>query len=86
MTVPGNSAPGDIASQAMRTRLLELAKSAPETLVDLVLALQEQVARLELKVQELEERLAKNSRNSNKPPGSDGLGKPPAPKSPGHQK
>jgi len=88
MTVPGNSAPGDIASEAMRTQLLELAKSSPETLVDLVLSLleqnrllREQVASLERRVQELEERLAKNSRNSNKPPGSDGLGKPPAPKS-----
>ncbi len=49
-----------------REELLRIARTHPETLVDLVLR--------------LEDRLAKNSRNSHKPPGSDGLGKP-APKS-----
>jgi cell division septum initiation protein DivIVA len=74
--------------QFTRTQLLELVKSAPEALVDLVLALQDQnhllrerVSALEVRVQELEEREAKNSRNSNRPPGSDGLAKPPSIKS-----
>ena len=43
--------------------------------------MQEQIRVLTLKVAELEARLAQNSANSHRPPGSDGLGKPPAPKS-----
>ena len=64
-----------------REQLLFLARTAPEALVDLVLAMQEQIRVLTLKVAELEARLAQNSANSHRPPGSDGLGKPPAPKS-----
>lgn len=60
--------------------LRELAAGAPERLVELVLALQGQVRELRQQLQDLQERLAKNSSNSNKPPGSDGLGKAPAPK------
>lgn len=63
-----------------REQLLELVKAAPETVVDLILALQEQVRALTQEVQQLKERLAQNSTNSNKPPGSDGLSKAPAPK------
>ncbi|MGH7148277.1 MAG: IS66 family transposase [Nitrospiraceae bacterium] len=56
-----------------REQLLPLARSNPEALVDIILALQEQV-------QTLETRLAQNSRNSSMPPSSDGYAKP-APKS-----
>jgi len=42
----------------------------------LVLKLSEQVSTLTAKVAELEGRLAQNSRNSSKPPSSDGLNKP----------
>src|SRR5690348_8583963 len=68
-----------------REQVRGLVKAAPEAVVDLVLALQKQVRVLEgqvnelrQEVQELKERLALNSRNSNKPPGSDGLSKPSA--------
>lgn len=59
-----------------REELLVLARTNPEVLVDLVLALQEQVQLLTRRVEELEARLNKNSRNSSKPPSSDGLQKP----------
>jgi transposase len=77
---PGTKATG---VEFTREQLLELVKTSPEAVVELVLMLQDQVRMLrrevsELKqeVRELKERLALNSRNSNKPPGSDGLGKP----------
>lgn len=53
-----------------RDELLELCRREPEKIVDLLLA-------LEAKVTSLEERLNKNSQNSDKPPSSDGLRKPP---------
>ena len=53
-----------------REELLALARANPEALVDYVLALEEQIRRLEA-------RLAQNSSNSGRPPSSDGLGKPP---------
>lgn len=51
-----------------------------EELVELVVVLREQNERLQARVAELEARLGMNSRNSHKPPSSDGLAKP-APKS-----
>lgn len=63
-----------------REELLPLARSQPEALVQIILALQESLEPLEQRVKELEAQRAKNSQNSNKPPSSDGLSKP-SPKS-----
>ena len=63
-----------------REELLPLARSQPEALVEIILALQERLEQLEKRVKELEAQLAKNSQNSNQPPSSDGLSKP-SPKS-----
>ncbi len=58
-----------------RTHLLGIAKTDPETLVEIIMVLQEQVQTLTLRVSQLEEQINKNSRNSSKPPSSDGLKK-----------
>jgi len=52
-----------------RDELLELCRQEPERVVDLLLALEARVA-------DLERRLNKTSKNSDKPPSSDGLRKP----------
>jgi len=61
----------------------QLAKLDKETLIAIILALQEQVRVLQkqvaeqaIMIQSLQDQLAKNSRNSGKPPSSDGLKKP----------
>ncbi len=59
-----------------REELLSVARSQPEVLVDIILAVQERLAQLEERVKELEAQLARNSSNSGKPPSSDGLSKP----------
>ena len=59
-----------------RDALLILAKSNPEALVELILALQEQGQALTTHVTELAQRLDQHSRNSSKPPSSDGPAKP----------
>lgn len=65
-----------------REELLVIAKTNPETLVDIIMILQEQVQILTQRVAKLEEQINKNSRNSSKPPSSDGLNKSgPKPKS-----
>jgi len=47
-----------------------------ETLIAIILELQQQLREQAALIQELRDRLAKNSRNSSKPPSSDGLSKP----------
>src|SRR5207244_652427 len=58
--------------------------SGPDATVALVLQLLEQlttqqqtIARLAQRIEELEERLTRNSRNSSQPPSSDGFNRPP---------
>lgn len=62
-----------------REQLVELAKTDPEAIADLVLMLWDRVEALEEKVAQLE----RNSRNSSKPPSTDkgNFGNPPKPKS-----
>ncbi len=59
-----------------REELLPLARTHPEAMVDMFLALQERLVQLEARVKDLEAQLARNSSNSGKPPSSDGLSKP----------
>jgi len=47
-----------------------------ETLIKLVLLMQDQIDELSQRVKKLEDQVAKQSRNSSKPPSSDGLSKP----------
>jgi len=49
----------------------------PDAVYELVSSFEEQLAQLALRLQELEDRLGKDSHNSNKPPSSDGLKKKP---------
>jgi hypothetical protein len=48
-----------------------------ESLLAIIEAQAEMLKKLQMKIVELEKRLNKNSRNSSKPPSSDGLSKPP---------
>lgn len=48
-----------------------------ESLIEVIEAQAAQINQLEARIQELEQRLNKNSSNSSKPPSSDGLSKPP---------
>ena len=59
-----------------REALLSLATSHPEVLVEVFLALQEQVQALTTQVSNLKQQLAQHSRNSSNPPSSDGPAKP----------
>ena len=57
-------------------QLLQLAKRGLHVLIGLILQLEAQVHELRRQLQELKDRLALNSRNSSKPPSTDGLAKP----------
>src|SRR5664280_1352437 len=63
-----------------RQQLWKLARTCLAKLIELLLRLEKEVRDLRRQVKELKGRLALNSRNSSKPPSSDGLAKP-APKS-----
>lgn len=63
-----------------RRQLWKLARTCLSALIALLLRLESRVRKLERQVQALKGRLALTSRNSSKPPSSDGLSKP-APKS-----
>lgn len=64
-----------------RQELWKMAKTGLAALVDLMLRLEAQILQLRQEIKELKDRLALNSRNSGKPPSSDGLAKKSAPKS-----
>ena len=64
---------GSSHQQTRREQLKEAMRSDPDAVVDLILS-------LEKRIEELEARLKMNSRNSSRPPSSDGLNKP-SPKS-----
>lgn len=59
-----------------REQIQEVADQGPDAVFALVSALQEQVQTLSARVKELENRLGKNSKNSSKPPSTDGFRKP----------
>jgi transposase len=59
-----------------RENLLLLANQNPGDLVDIILDLQEQLQASKARVEKLEQQIKKNSRNSSKPPSSDGPAKP----------
>jgi transposase len=63
-----------------REELWKMARSSLAMLVDLVLRLEVQLVQMRQEIKALKDRLALNSRNSGKPPSTDGLDKP-APKS-----
>jgi hypothetical protein len=54
----------------------QLEQTDKESLLAIIFALQKQLAEQAALIQELRDQLAKNSRNSGKPPSSDGLKKP----------
>lgn len=63
-----------------RRQLWDLARTCLGTLIELLLSLEVEVRELRRQLKELKDRLALTSRNSSKPPSTDGLAKP-APKS-----
>lgn len=63
-----------------RQQLCKIARTCLGALIDLLLRLEAEVHELRRQIKELKDRLALHSRNSSKPPSTDGLAKP-APKS-----
>jgi len=66
--------------QFSEDEIRQIYRQGEDAVVQLVLAMNKEIILLAARVQALEDQLAKNSRNSNKPPSSDGLNKP-SPKS-----
>lgn len=64
-----------------RDDILAVYNAGPEAVISLVQQLQQSLAALSARVEELEHRLGKNSHNSHKPPSSDGLARGRKPKS-----
>ena len=64
-----------------RDEIQALSVSGSEAVIRLVEQLQQQIALLTARVNELEQRLKQDSHNSHKPPSSDGLAKKPSPRS-----
>jgi hypothetical protein len=69
-----------LANSGGRNVKSELIRTEPEKFIERFLDLEEMVVMLTGEVKELREQLKKNSKNSSKPPSSDGYEKP-APKS-----
>ena len=61
--------------QLSREQIVDLYKAGPEAVISLVEYLQENIQQLSNRIHALELQVNKNSRNSNKPPSSDGLKK-----------
>lgn len=59
-----------------REKLKKSMETDPDAVVDLILFLVDENTKLKQRVKELEDRLNQNSRNSSKPPSSDGWNKP----------
>ena len=54
-----------------REEILEVYEAGPEAVIKLVLSMSDQILELKERIKALEDRLLKNSSNSNKPPSSD---------------
>src|SRR5690242_11646268 len=64
-----------------RAQFQTIYDQGPDAVFELVSSFEEKLALLTLRLKELEDRLGKDSHNSNKPPSSDGLKKKPSPQS-----
>ena len=69
----GNNAPQKLS----REQIIALYKAGPDAVFSLIEYLQDNLEQLSNRIRTLELQVSKNSRNSNKPPSSDGLNKPP---------
>ena len=69
----GNNTPQKLS----REQIIALYKAGPDAVVSLIEYLQDNLEQLSIRMRTLELQVNKNSRNSNKPPSSDGLKKPP---------